>query len=338
MKNIVSQSLEWLLPGSVVKNSFRNIIEKIKKLIGIKKTKTLDGFIDALNSTYLLNKIETIEKPKRIAFLTRYPKFKPVILFVRRSINNLALYLNLNYKLKLKKDYYEAVIARHQSLLMRKLGNSDPVLQNNKVKNLRVAIKNLDGLVIKPGKTFSLWRAIGKPTAKKGYVEGMLLKNGQVNKGIGGGLCQLSNLLYWIFLHSSVEIKERYHHSKDAFPDSGRVLPFGSGATILYNMVDLKVKNNSKKPIQIKIWLTEKHIKCQLLSERHFEKKYHVYEKNHYFVKNREKYYRYNELYREVKKEGKTLFKKKITSNFAPVLYSVDKNYIKNNNFKVLEV
>lgn len=45
--------------------------------------------------------------------------------------------------------------------------------QQNKVVNLKIAIKQLDGIVIRPGEIFSYWRLIGKPTRRKGYVEGM---------------------------------------------------------------------------------------------------------------------------------------------------------------------
>ena len=50
------------------------------------------------------------------------------------------------------------------------------------------------------------------------------------------------------------------------FPDSGRVLPFGSGATCFYNFLDLKVKTFCA-PLQIKI-MTDTHLKGQLLSEK----------------------------------------------------------------------
>ena len=44
---------------------------------------------------------------------------------------------------------------KHQSLLRRKLGNSDPKLQENKIINLKIATSEIDGVIIKPGETFS---------------------------------------------------------------------------------------------------------------------------------------------------------------------------------------
>ena len=176
-------------------------------------------------------------------------------------------------------------------MLRRKLGDSDPRLQEQKITNLKQAVKNLNGVVILPGKFFSLWSIVGEPSAKNGYVNGMLLSGGKVIEGMGGGLCQLSNFLFWIFLHVPSEVVQRYHHSIDVFPDSGRVLPFGSGATILYNFIDLKIKNISDQPLQLKMWITDKHLKGQLLVPKRIESKFHVFEKNHTFIKKDNKYF-----------------------------------------------
>ena len=57
-------------------------------------------------------------------------------------------------------------------------------LQRSKVTNLRLAAARLAGLTLKPGETLSFWRAVGKPTRRRGYVEGMILRNGRVASGI----------------------------------------------------------------------------------------------------------------------------------------------------------
>jgi len=94
---------------------------------------------------------------------------------------------------------------------------------------------------------------IGEPKYENKYVDGMLLSNGKVIEDFRGGLCQLSNFFYWIFLYAQIKTIERYHHSMDVFPDFDRIVPFGSGATILYNFIDLKVQNISTCPLQLKM-------------------------------------------------------------------------------------
>lgn len=285
----------------------------------------------------IAERIYNYENPRRIALSRKYPFLKKPIIFLRHKVRDVQNLFDYRIKYKRKNDFFDCVVARHQSVLRRKLGDSDPKLQEQKIVNLKQAIQRLNGVIIKPNYVFSFWKIIGKPKYENGYVDGMLLSNGKVIEGIGGGLCQLSNFLYWIFMHAPIETVERYHHSMDVFPDSGRTLPFGGGATILYNFIDLKVKNTSIYPLQLKIWLTDNYLKGQILSPRSLPEKFHVFGKNHFFVKRGKQYFRYNEIYKETKINGNVQKIEKITTNFAPVLYKVTDEYLQKNNFKVLD-
>jgi vancomycin resistance protein VanW len=277
--------------------------------------------------------IEEFERPKRKAISSRFPILVTPAILTKRAIRSIQNKFTLK-KLR-KEDPLSCVVARHSSPLFRKLGDSDMELQKNKIENLKIAISKLDGLVIPPGEIFSFWDCVGEASRKAGYVEGMLLSNGKVSKGIGGGLCQLSNFLMWIFLHTDIEIIERHHHSIDAFPDSGRTLPFGGGATIFSNYLDLKIKNASDRPIQIKLWLTDSALKGQLLSDQPQKNKYHVFEKNHCFVNRKGKYFRFNEIYRETHEKGVLVKEEKIFTNFAPVAYSVSDEKLRELGYKI---
>jgi len=218
-------------------------------------------------------------------------------------------------------------VYKHQSVLVRKLGDSDLTLQHNKVQNLKIAIKNLNGIVIRPGETFSFCKLVGCPTKKKGYLEGMMLSNGEAVAGVGGGLCQLSNLIRWMCLHSPLTITEHHHHSFDPFPDEGRVVPFGSGATIFYNYCDLQLKNDTEHIFQMLFWLDEKCINGDLRIDKELPYKYHIYEKNHRFVKDGDTFYRQNELWRDKcfkKGNGKIIESELIRKNNCVVKYVPD--------------
>ena len=123
-------------------------------------------------------------------------------------------FAKLNKNVRLPYSYI-----KHQSFLLRPLKDVDMILQHNKVKNLEIAISHINGVIIKPGETFSIWNMVGRPTENKGYLEGLVLDNGKISKGIGGGLCQLGNLIYWMALHTPLTITERWRHSYDVFPD-----------------------------------------------------------------------------------------------------------------------
>lgn len=173
------------------------------------------------------------------------------------------------------------VIIQHESLLLRPLKGVDMYLQHNKITNLRLAAGSMHGLVIHPGEIFSFWWLVGKPTARRGFLEGLVLENGRVSKGIGGGLCQMGNLIYWMALHSPLSIVERWRHSYDVFPDIGRNLPFGSGATLAWNYIDLQLKNETPAPIQLGIWLSATHLHGELRCVGIPEKRYEIMEKDH---------------------------------------------------------
>lgn len=215
---------------------------------------------------------------------------------------------------------------KHQSLLRRRLGSSDPALQENKVQNLKLACPTIDGLLIKPGETFSFWQRIGEATAEKGYLEGMQLSRGEVVRGVGGGLCQLANLLYWMALHTPLEVTERHHHSFDPFPDENRTLPFGSGAGVFYNYIDLRFFNPTDNTFQIRLWLTDNHLKGSILSGVEMPHSYHVFERNHRFLKHEGKNFRENEIWREVidRRTGNRLSEELIVKNFSEVKYELN--------------
>lgn len=170
---------------------------------------------------------------------------------------------------------------RHKTMMLRPLRDVEMYLQHNKITNLRLAIAPVNGVVIKPGQTFSLWRLVGRPTASRGFLEGLVLHNGKIEKGIGGGLCQLGNLLYWMALHSPLTVSERWRHGFDVFPDINRKIPFACGATLSYNYVDIQLTNNTDQNFRIDLWIDDEYLNGELLSDRKPEFKYEIYETDH---------------------------------------------------------
>lgn len=116
---------------------------------------------------------------------------------------------------------------------------------------------------------------------------------------------------------------ERHRHSYDLFPDSGRVLPFASGATVFYNYVDLKVKNTLPYPIQIKLWTDEKYLKGQILSPQAKKGKIHIFEEDHCFIRYQGLFWRYNRIKKLVQKSD-TSETTLISENLVPVMYQVN--------------
>ncbi|GIN88573.1 hypothetical protein J6TS2_49590 [Heyndrickxia sporothermodurans] len=192
--------------------------------------------------------------------------------------------------------------------------------QNKKFKNSGPTFKwNYH----KPGETFSYWKLIGKPSKRKGYVEGMVLFYGKYKKGIGGGLCQLSNLIYWSTLHTPLIITERYRHSYDVFPDTNRTQPFGSGATCAFNYLDLQITNNTKDEFQLHLYLTDTNLVGEWRCTSPQLHSYYVYEKNHFITPAYwGGYIRHNSIYRKVFNKSHQLIDDEfITENQAIMMY-----------------
>jgi len=254
----------------------------------------------------------------------------PILYFLAVSLRRLKrrfdwLVDGKKYSKKKSEDKLAFRIKKHQSVLLKKLGESNEQLQINKVTNLRIASKKINGIIIHPGETFSFCKLVGLPTKHKGYLLGMELTFGEARAGIGGGICQISNLIHWLVIHSPLTVTERYHHSFDPFPDDGRVLPFGSGATVFYNYRDYQFTNNTEHTFQINLWFTEKCLEGELRIDTELDYAYHVIEKNHQFLKIEDQFYRKNEIWREkiLKfKSGKVIDTELITKNFARVTYT----------------
>ena len=151
-------------------------------------------------------------------------------------------------------------IKTHETPLFRPLKSVDRALMEAKVSNLRRAVEAIDGLLIAPGKSFSYWRRLGAPTLGRGFVPGFALENGKVVASIGGGLCQSSNLLFWLIAHSPLTLLERWRHSYDVFPDAARTQPFGSGATVAFNHRDFRFVNQTTSTFQLRLWLSPNHL------------------------------------------------------------------------------
>lgn len=213
---------------------------------------------------------------------------------------------------------------RHETILLRQLKDVDMQYQYNKTVNLKIAAKRLNGVVVHPGEVFSYWRLIGKPSARKGYVNGMVLTGGIVSPGIGGGLCQMSNLIYWMTLHTPLTVIERHHHGYDVFPDNNRTQPFGSGATCYYPYGDLMIYNGMKSDFQLSVKVGEAQLEGEWRCTAPPEFRHEIEQREHEM---RGEYFggfsRHNKLYRIVTDmDGGFVREEFVVENHAMMMYS----------------
>jgi vancomycin resistance protein VanW len=215
-------------------------------------------------------------------------------------------------------------LIQHKSFLLRPLKNVDMHLQHNKVINLKIAIKKINKVIIKPGETFSIWQLVGRPRIYKGYLDGLTLHNGNISKGTGGGLCQIGNLLYWMALHSPLTIKERWPHSYDVFPDINRIIPFACGATLSYNYIDLQLFNDTNHTFQINLNLDDAYLNGEILCDSDLNLSYEIYETDH-LIKHQwwGGYTRHNKIWKRILNlENNEVRDELVTENNAIMMYN----------------
>lgn len=135
---------------------------------------------------------------------------------------------------------------------------------DNKVHNLKLGAERINKIVILPNQVFSYWEIIGAPTAKNGFREGRNLINGVLQADFGGGLCQLSGIIYMLALRSGLEIMERHHHSVDIYKEEERFCPLGSDATVVYGYKDLRFRNPYPFAIALDIQIEQQEVQAQI--------------------------------------------------------------------------
>lgn len=241
---------------------------------------------------------------------------------------------NINFATEKSKDTLPVVVYRHKSLIRRKLGDVDMTLQNNKAINLAIAAPKVNRIVIRPGQTFSFWHLVGKVSEKQGYKTGLTIKGGNPSSDIGGGMCQFTNLIHWLVLHSPLTIVEHHHHDGvDLFPDFGRVVPFGTGTSILYNYKDYRFRNDTPYTFQLLITTDDEYLIGSLLCSDSLPNTYHIKVQDEFFSREDDVVYRNNKIYRDTVDviTGNIIETQLIKTNHAKVMYDTSNLEIREN-------
>jgi vancomycin resistance protein YoaR len=110
----------------------------------------------------------------------------------------------------------------------------------NRIHNVQLVARLLDGRLIAPGATFSFNRATGARTAAKGFREAPVIINGELATGLGGGVCQVSTTVFNAAYEAGLKITSRTNHALYISH-----YPLGRDATVNYPDVDLRFVNDT---------------------------------------------------------------------------------------------
>ncbi len=154
---------------------------------------------------------------------------------------------------------YPVLLAESRTALWSDPRESETRHQFGKVENLRQAARRFDRTAIPADAIFSFWRQLGRPSARRGFVAGRMLKEGCLVASTGGGLCQLSNALFDVALKAGAGIVERHAHSRRV---PGSAAQLGRDATVAWNYVDFRFK--APQDLMLRSILTEKELVLRL--------------------------------------------------------------------------
>lgn len=132
----------------------------------------------------------------------------------------------------------------------------------NKRHNIQTGVNALNGIIISPNQLFSFWKIIRQPSAQNGYKISRNLINGTLREDYGGGLCQLSGIIFHLSLIAGLQITERHPHSIDIYEEHERFCPLGADATVVYGYKDLRAQNPFSFPVKISLKISDNQLEC----------------------------------------------------------------------------
>ena len=129
--------------------------------------------------------------------------------------------------------------------------------------NIRVAASVVNGKIVAPGKTFSLNETLGERTHQHGYLTAPVYVNKKLTPGIGGGVSQVAGTLFNAALLADLPIVEYGTHARPV-----AYMPIGRDATLAWQHIDLKFKNNTPAPLYIEYTVTGRRVIATLYGAR----------------------------------------------------------------------
>lgn len=128
--------------------------------------------------------------------------------------------------------------------------------------NIRLALKSLNGVVVKAGEEFSFNKAVGKRTEERGYKKALVIYKGNYTLGVGGGVCQVSSTLYNAWLLAGLDtVSIKAHSLPSSYVDLSR------DATVS-EYIDMVLLNPLPSDVQIKTSYDDNSITIQILGAK----------------------------------------------------------------------
>ena len=130
---------------------------------------------------------------------------------------------------------------------------STPIVDDhkNRLNNIKITCSRINNTIVESKEEFSFCKVVGQPSASDGYKEAHAFVDGKLTNAIGGGNCQVSTTVYNAAKKiDGVKITERHMHEKPV-----GYIEMGKDATVAYDYLDLKFKNNNSFDLKLKAYM-----------------------------------------------------------------------------------
>lgn len=142
----------------------------------------------------------------------------------------------------------------------------------SRINNIIRASEFINGKIIMPGEDFSFNDVVGERTKARGFTEAPIIIDRDFKSGLGGGICQVSTTLYNAVLEAGINSTERKPHTIPA-----TYVGLGLDATVDWNNIDFKFKNNLLFPIYIESYTKDRRLYINIYSNSSLaDKKYTI--------------------------------------------------------------
>jgi len=141
-----------------------------------------------------------------------------------------------------------------------------PASDTVRTKNLKAGAARVTGVIVKPGERFSLLNTLGPITTANGYFSSGVVENGFSSEAVGGGLSQISTMMYNVgFLAGYDDITHKPHSRWfDRYPA-------GREATLWEGQIDMIWENNTPYGVMIQAWVSDDAVHTRLWSTKYWD-------------------------------------------------------------------
>jgi vancomycin resistance protein YoaR len=129
----------------------------------------------------------------------------------------------------------------------------------NRIHNVQLVAHLIDDHYIAPGAEFSFNDTTGERNEDKGFREAPVIINGELENGLGGGVCQVSTTTFNAAYEAGLSITERTNHALYISH-----YPQGRDATVNYPDLDLKFVNDTENWLWLRTFVTSSSLTVAL--------------------------------------------------------------------------